>query len=85
MKNNQKTEARDLAIDSIKQNEEEQNYSEIEEMRKKLGDNFINNLFRINDYYLKNQIFRMLYLIMDMILENIKRPKFFRMGFICYL
>ena len=85
MKNNQKTEARDLAIDSLNQNEEEQNYSEIEEMRKKLGDNFINNLFRINDYYLKNQIFKMLYQIMDMLLENLKKPKFFRMGFKCYL
>ena len=83
MKNNQKTEARELEIDPIKQTEKEPSYSEIEEMRKKLGDNFTNNLFRVNDNFLKNQIFRMLYLIMDMILENIKRPKFFRMGFEC--
>ena len=85
MKNHQKTEARDLAIDSIKKNEEEPSYPEIEEMRKKLGDNFIENLFRVKDYFLKNQIFRMLYQIMDMLLENLKKPKFFRMGFKCYL
>ena len=85
MKNHQKTEAIDLAIDSIKKNEEAPGYPEIEEMRKKLGDNFIENLFRVKDYFLKNQIFRMLYLIMDMLLENLKKPKFFRMGFICYL
>ena len=84
MQNNQKTEAQDLTNNHIIQNGEAPSYSEIEEMRRKLGDNFVNNLFGIKDYFFKNYIFRMLYLIMDMLLKNL-RPKFFRMGFKCYL
>ena len=71
MRTNQKTEARDFTIDPIKQNEEEPSYSEIGEMRKKLGDNFTKKLLRIEDTFLKNNIFRMLYQIMDMLLENL--------------
>ena len=86
MRNNQKTEVRDLTSNHIQQNEEEEpSYSEIEEMRKKLGDNFLKNLFGIKDTFLKNNIFRLLYDIMDMLLEDLKRPKFFRMDFKCYL
>ena len=84
MQNNQKTEAQDLTNNHIIQNGEAPSYSEIEEMRRKLGDNFVNNLFGIKDYFFRNYIFRMLYLIMDMLLKNL-RPKFFRMGFKCYL
>ena len=85
MQSNQKTEVRDSTIEAIKQKGEDPSYEEMEEMRTKLGDNFIKNLSGIKDYFFKNNLFRILYLIMDMLLENLKKPKFFRMDFECYL
>ena len=85
MQSNQKTEVRDSTIEAIKQKGEDPSYEEMEEMRKKLGDNFIQKLSGIKDYFFKNNLFRILYLIMDMLLENLKKPKFFRMDFECYL
>ena len=85
MQSNQKTEVRDSTIEAIKQKGEDPSYEEMEEMRTKLGDNFIKNLSGIKDYFFKNNLFRILYLIMDMLIENLKKPKFFRMDFECYL